>query len=120
MQSILKEIQDTVVKYAEIIAKVTKVDVEIVDVDLVRIAGTGIYREALNQSIAGEGFVYKTAIHTGKAQIIQQPGQNRLCVRCPKQLVCVEKFEMCTPIRLGLETIGVIGLICFTDVQKKH
>lgn len=120
MQSILRKIQDTVIKYAEIIAKVTKVDVEIVDSELVRIAGTGIYREALNQSMAGEGFVYKTAIKTGKAQIIEQPGQNPLCVRCPKQLVCVEKFEMCTPIRLGQVTIGVIGLICFTEVQKEH
>lgn len=120
MQSILREIQDTVVKYAEIIAKVTKVDVEIVDTDLVRIAGTGVYREGLNQSMAGEGFVYKTAITTGKAQVIEKPGQDQLCVRCPQQLICVEKFEMCTPIRLGQETIGVIGLICFTDLQKKH
>jgi transcriptional regulator with PAS, ATPase and Fis domain len=120
MQSILKEIQDTVIKYAEIIAKVTKVDVEIVDADLMRIAGTGVYRETINQSMAGEGFVYKTAISTGKAQVIQQPGQDRLCVRCPRQLICVEKFEMCTPIRLGQDTIGVIGLICFTDLQKEH
>lgn len=120
MQSILKEIQDTVVKYAEIIAKVTKVDVEIVDTDLVRIAGTGFYRKGLNESMAGEGFVYKTAISTGKSQVVQQPGQDCLCVRCPQQLICVEKFEMCTPIRLEQETIGVIGLICFTDLQKEH
>lgn len=120
MQSILKEIQETVVKYAEIISKVTKVDVEIVDSHYVRIAGTGIYRESVNQSIAGEGCVYRTAINTGKAQVIQYPGQHPLCAHCPKQLVCVEKFEMCTTIRLGQETIGVIGLICFTDSQKEH
>lgn len=65
MQSILKGIQDTVIKYAEIIAKVTKVDVEIVDAKLVRIAGTGVYREALNKSMAGEGFVYETSLCAG-------------------------------------------------------
>lgn len=120
MQSILKEIQDTVIKYAEIIAKVTKVDVEIVDADLFRIAGTGIYKKAINTNMAGEGFVYQTAIRTGKTQIIENPGQHKLCNSCPKQLICVEKFEMCTTIRLGQNTIGVIGLICFTELQKEH
>lgn len=120
MQSILKGIQETVVKYAEIIAKITKVDVEIVDADLMRIAGTGVYRDAINTSMAGEGFVYKTAINTGRTQIIEHPGQHQLCIQCPKQLICVEKFEMCTPIRLRQETIGVIGLICFTEHQKEH
>lgn len=120
LQSILKEIQDTVIKYAEIIAKVTKVDVEIVDANLFRIAGTGVYREAINKNMAGEGFVYKTAIRTGQTQIIENPGQHKLCISCPKQLICVEEFEMCTPIRLGQETIGVIGLICFSESQKEH
>lgn len=120
MTSILKEIQDTVVKYADVIAKVTKVDVEIVDVNLVRIAGTGIYAGSLNTSMASEGFVYKTALRTGKVQIIEQPGHDKLCKLCPKQLICVEKFEMCTPIRLKKETIGVIGLICFTEEQKQY
>lgn len=120
MRTILKDIQDTVIKYAEIIANVTKVDVEIVDAELFRIAGTGIYRDTINTSMAGEGFVYRTAITTGKTQIIENPGKHQLCVRCPKQLICVEKFEMCTPIRLGQDTIGVIGLICFTEAQKEH
>lgn len=120
MASILREIQDTVIKYAEVIAKVTKVDVEVVDNELVRIAGTGIYREALNISIADEGFVYKTALQTGKAQIIEHPGQHHLCALCPKRYTCVEKFEMCTLIRRGQDVIGVIGLICFTDIQREH
>lgn len=120
LQSILKEIQDTVIKYAEIIAKVTKVDVEIVDTGLFRIAGTGVYRDAINTNMSGEGFVYKTAIRTGQTQIIENPGQHKLCISCPKQLICIEKFEMCTPIRLSQETIGVIGLICFTESQKEH
>lgn len=120
MQTILKEIQDTVIQYAEIIAKMIKVDVEIVDSSLLRIAGTGSYHDAINANIEGEGSVYKEVLNTGKAQIIQNPGYHLLCHNCPKQLICVEKFEICTPILLEQETIGVIGLICFTEEQKQH
>lgn len=119
MQSILKEIQDTVISYAEVIAKIIQVDVEIVDADLLRIAGTGVYRDTVNTSMMAEGFVYRAALVTGETQIIENPGQHHLCIKCPKQLICIEKFEICTPIRLEQETIGVIGLICFTEEQKK-
>ena len=120
MSTILREIQDTVGKYADIIAQVINVDVEIVDSQLFRIAGTGFYKDRLNEDMAHEGFVYRTAMETGETQIIRDPGRNRICISCPKQLICSEKFEMCKPIRLGDETIGIIGLICFTDAQREH
>lgn len=117
---ILKEIQDVVIKYANIISQVIRVDVEIVSPGLVRIAGTGIYEDGINEDITNEGFVYQTVLKTGKPQIIDQPGKNKICLSCPKQLVCAEKFEMSMPIKLNHEIIGIIGLICFTDEQKEH
>lgn len=120
MKTILKDIQDTVIKYANIIAQVIGVEVEIVDSSLFRIAGTGIYKNRINEDISEEGFVYKTALKTGNPQIIDNPGRNRICLSCPKQLICVEKFEMCTPIKLNENIIGVIGLICFDENQKER
>lgn len=75
MQTTLKDIQDTVMKYANSISQVTNIDVEIVDDKLCRIAGTGIYNKRINENISDEGFVYKTALKTGKAQIINEPGK---------------------------------------------
>ena len=40
MESILLKIQDTVAKYAEVLSKISRVDVEVVDNRLYRVAGT--------------------------------------------------------------------------------
>lgn len=119
-QSELQEIQDTVRQYAQIISQVIKVDVEIVDKCLVRIAGTGIYQDRINEDMSKEGFVYKQVLATGEPQVIEQPGEHPLCALCPKHGCCGEKMEMCTPIKLGDEIIGVIGLICSTQQQKQN
>lgn len=119
-KSILQEIQDAVIQYAKIIAHVIRVDVEIVDAGLVRIAGTGIYSRSINEDMSGEGFVYKHVLATGQPQYIEEPGKHELCDHCPQQGCCAEKLELCTPIRLGEEIIGVIGLICFEEAQKKQ
>lgn len=120
MKTILQDIQATVIQYANIISNVIKVDVEIVDANLVRIAGTGIYQERINEDMSGEGFVYKEVLHTGQAQFIECPGLHRLCISCVKRQGCDEKLEMCTPIKLHQNMIGVIGLICFSEQQKEH
>lgn len=119
-KSILQEIQDTVSQYAKIIAHVIRVDVEIVDVNLFRIAGTGIYADRINEDMSKEGFVYKHVLMTGKSQFIEDPGKHELCSICPKEGCCDEKLELCTPITLGEEIIGVIGLICFAEAQKNQ
>lgn len=120
MTTILREIQNTVRQYAEIISQVINVDVEIVDHQFFRIAGTGFYKDQLDENMASEGFVFRTAMETGQTQIIKDPGRNKLCISCPKQLICAEKLEMCKPIKLGQEIIGIIGLICFTDEQRER
>jgi len=120
MKSVLKDIQDTVITYAKIIAHIIKVDVEIVDANLYRIAGTGVFESKINEDMSCEGFVYKTVLETGEPQLIEEPGNNPLCAACPKRQSCEEKLELCTPIKLNNEIIGVIGLICFDNEQKDH
>jgi transcriptional regulator with PAS, ATPase and Fis domain len=120
INSILKQIQDTVIKYAEVIANVIQVEVEIVDENLIRIAGTGIYGENLNEDISKQGFVYSHVLRTGEQQIIEEPGKHFLCENCSQNHCCMEKMEICMPIKLGNNNIGVIGLLCSTEKQKKH
>lgn len=120
MKSILMEIQPSIIKYANILSKVLKVEIEIVDSNFTRVAGTGLYKKMINVSMGKEGFTYKNAIETGKIQVIENPGKNPLCKRCIKKDGCEEKYEISTPIKLGFETIGVIGIICSNDLQKEH
>lgn len=120
MASVLGKIQDTVNKYAEVISQVLGVDVEIMDSSFIRLAGTGEYKNFVNNDMSGEGNVYKTVLESGKPFVINEPKNHPLCKTCPKINTCIEKFEMCTPIKLGNEVIGVIGLICFSNDQKRH
>ena len=116
----LQEIQDAVIQYSKVISHVIKVDVEIVDARLFRIAGTGRYDNNLNEDMSQEGFVYKQVLATGETQFIEEPGKHRLCITCPKHERCEEKLELCTPIKSKNEIIGVIGLICFDEEQKQR
>ncbi|GAA0731246.1 sigma 54-interacting transcriptional regulator [Clostridium malenominatum] len=120
MTSYLMEIQDSVIKYANIISQVLNVEVEIVDENLYRVAGTGIFKDVINKNMAEVGYAYKNVLKSGQAQIIYDPGKDKLCIPCPNRDICEEKFEMSSPIILKGQTIGVIGLVCMTDEQREH
>lgn len=118
--SILLEIQDTVKGYAEIMSRVAQIEVEVVDENLYRIAGTGIYAAHVNEDMSAEGYVYRHVLRTGDLVIIYEPGREELCKSCPRQNICREEIEISMPIRLGEKSIGVIGLIGSSREQKER
>ena len=120
MTTILQSIQESVIKYAHMIEQITKLDVEIVDTNLNRIAGTGLKNNNLSQSMASEGHVYDQVLRTGKFIYIDNPRENALCQQCTRKNSCYEWAEMAIPITLADEIIGVIGLICFSAEAKKR
>lgn len=120
MNSLLMDVQPSIIRYASIISKVLKVEVEIVDSNLIRVAGTGVFKNLINKSMEKEGYVYKNAIESKIPQIIEEPGKSEFCRECPKHDRCDEKFEVCAPIKMGSEIIGVIGLVCFEEMQKEY
>lgn len=116
----LKDISKVVNRYAKVISSIINIDVEIVDENLIRIAGTGLYSNKLNESIDRVGYVYKHALATGEIQIIKNPGENELCKNCEQCGNCIEEMEICVPIKYKDETFGIIGLICSSYDQKKR
>lgn len=120
MPSILLEIQETVMKYADIMSKIAQVEVEVVDKNLFRVAGTGLFKQHVNEDMAQEGYVYEHLLCTGSVEIIYNPGKERLCQKCPKKDSCSEEIEISMPIRLGGEIIGVIGLVGSSLEQKER
>ncbi|WMM25033.1 sigma 54-interacting transcriptional regulator [Tissierella sp. MB52-C2] len=116
MDSLLEQIKEDVRKYAEIISNTIKVDVEIVDENMKRVAGTGILKDQIG--VLNEGSVYKKVIETGKPQIIENPRENEICIDCVQKDTCIEKLEISTPLIYEDNIIGVIGLVCSTDDQR--
>jgi transcriptional regulator with PAS, ATPase and Fis domain len=117
-KSYLKEIQPTVTKYAEVIANVLQVDVEIVDEKMEKISGTGKFKDDVNRN--SKGLVYDSVLKDGEHKVIQFPRENEICRLCDAKGQCIETMEIATPIRFEGENIGVIGLVCTTEDQKRY
>lgn len=114
----LSNIADTVQKYAKITAEIAKVDVEVVDAKLIRVAGTGIFSDGINEDVSENSHVYKNAIATGERQIVREPGKDERCKNCRLKNDCHETFEISMPIHMKGEIIGVIGMACPNEETK--
>jgi len=115
----LRDIKSTVQQTADAIAAALKIEVEIADADLIRIAGTGKYKSRLGSPM-NDGFVYRHVMKTGVSVIIDNPGYNELCQPCPSHGKCLEYAEVAIPIRVDDQIIGVIGLVSFDEEQTKR
>ena len=120
MSNLLVKIQDTVMKYADIVSQIADVDVEVVDDRLFRVAGTGMFREKINQDMSEEGYVYRHVLRTGETQIIYEPGRETICQACPHRHDCREEIEISMPVRMSGEVIGIIGLVGTSREQKNR
>lgn len=114
--SLLKKIQSHVKEYAKVIANIVECEVEIVDDEMIRIAGTGIF-ESLEDQIS-KGAIYKHVLLEGKSHIIENPSNHYLCRECDIKDSCQEKLEISAPIFYKEKVIGVIGLVCTSDNVK--
>ena len=113
----LLDIKDHVKKYAGAISSLINVDVGVVDKNMVRVTGTGLYKNI--EGVSALGSVYKNTLLTGKTNIIENPRYHVLCSECLDKNRCCEKLEIATPIYCNDEIVGVIGLVCFNDEQKE-
>lgn len=113
----LLDIKDHVKKYAGAISSLVNVDVGVVDKNMVRVTGTGLYNNI--EGVSALGSVYKNTLLTGKTNIIENPRYHALCSECLDKNRCCEKLEIATPIYCNEEIVGVIGLVCFNDEQKE-
>ena len=120
IQSQLRNVQAAVVSYAGIISKIAGVDVEVVDENLYRVAGTGMFAAGVDANMAQEGHVYRKVLETGKRRVIYQPGEELGCQGCPNFLHCPEEIELAMPILAEDHPIGVIGLVGSSREQKLH
>lgn len=119
MKSRLYTIQDTVMKISEAISKMLQVDVEIIDADHNRIAGTGIFKDKINENNENDGHGYRYTLTTGKKLIIDNPGEHPECAECKNRDNCSSVLEITMPIKVDDKLEGAAGLIC-TDEKKKQ
>lgn len=118
---VLREIQDTVILYANILSQILKMDVTIVDTNLRRVAGTGRMAKQVDTDISEEGHIFKQTLKTCQTQVVDSPSENEICQKyCSHIEDCKETFHMSTPIMEKGKPIGVICFTCYTKKQKAH
>lgn len=117
---LLNSILPDITRLCRIMSTVTGVDIEIVDSNMIRVAGTGIYAAGVGQSIGKADNIYQSAFSGGKTVYIDNPGENAVCLSCANKADCREKLNLCSPITLKGQTLGIIGVICFTEEDKKR
>ncbi|RCX09583.1 transcriptional regulator with PAS, ATPase and Fis domain [Anaerobacterium chartisolvens] len=117
--SVLHSIKDSVLKYAQVISTVLEMDVDIVDDQMIRIAGTEQFYKGMSKPIDDEGNAFKRVLQTQQTLVVENPGRDEVCLTCGSRFDCREEYEICCPVILDGSVIGVISLALF-DKDKKN
>ncbi len=114
----IQEAKEYIQEYTETIAQVLDIEATIVDQDCLRAGGTGPYREQLGLPIP-HGSFYQRILKTLEPGIIEDNHEVFACQECEYREHCGELATIGYPIILNNAAVGVIGLIAFTEDQKK-
>ena len=119
-QSVLMQIQPTIQRFARMLASVLQLEVEIVDENLCRVAGTGAYGKFLGRQLSGNSRLLRHVLETKTEQVVTQSRFDPLCEGCDSKENCREKAFLGTPVILQDRCVGVISLIAVTHEQQEH
>ena len=112
----LNDITIYIQSICENISNVLDVDVTLVTKDLVRIAGTGIFKEKIGEKISDETIYYRV-LNDGKSYLIDKEVEQK-CSICSHKKDCKELADICTPVMLDKEILGILGIAAFDERQK--
>ena len=112
----LIDIKNYIQSVCQNISTVLDVDVTVVSKDLVRIAGTGIFKNKIDEVISDKS-AYSNVLISGEPYIINREIEHS-CKNCIHQKECKELADICTPIKLDNHNIGILGIAAFTEEQK--
>ncbi|CSL05345.1 putative DNA-binding transcriptional regulator [Shigella sonnei] len=119
-QSVLMQIQPTIQRFARMLASVLQFEVEIVDENLCRVAGTGAYGKFLGRQLSGNSRLLRHVLETKTEKVVTQSRFDPLCEGCDSKENCREKAFLGTPVILQDRCVGVISLIAVTHEQQEH
>ncbi|HBL5512807.1 TPA: sigma-54-dependent transcriptional regulator [Escherichia coli] len=123
-QSVLMQIQPTIQRFARMLARmlasVLQLEVEIVDENLCRVAGTGAYGKFLGRQLSGNSRLLRHVLETKTEKVVTQSRFDPLCEGCDSKENCREKAFLGTPVILQDRCVGVISLIAVTHEQQEH
>ncbi|GGB11381.1 sigma 54-interacting transcriptional regulator [Agarivorans gilvus] len=116
----LMEIQPTIIRFTQMLSRVLKVDAEVVDSNLVRIAGTGPYSQFLGQKLTSGSRLFRYILETKQEKTIIKTQADDLCADCTSRDLCDETAFLGVPILAGERCIGVVSLVAFDEQAQQR
>jgi len=120
----LMSIQPMVQDLVEAIAAALAIEVEIVDHELTVVAGSGFYKNRIGQKeelgLLESDYLYARTLRSGQSFVVQDPVSDPEYDPSSLKGTTPELAEVCSPIILGDQVIGVIGLVAFNPVQRDN
>lgn len=114
----IDQIIDELQQIAETVKAIVGIDVTIMDKNLLRLAGTGSYKDKVG-AYGPKNSVFERCVLTGTQYLISDPKSCLECDICSSKEDCDEKAAVCFPIIIDDNVEGVIGLIIFDAEQKE-
>jgi PAS domain S-box-containing protein len=118
----LMQIQPMVQDVAKAIAAALSIEVEIVDDTLTIVGGSNRYHDRIGcKEEFGQldsNFLYARTLRTGQPYVVEDPRGDPSYDPSSLEGTTPELGEICSPIKLSGEIIGVIGLVAFTPEQN--
>lgn len=120
VQSALMQIQPTILRFTKMLSSVLLLEVEIVDDNLVRVAGTGPYGKHFGMKLGSNSRLLSYVIETKKEKIVTRSKFDPVCDGCSNKDECQEKAFLGIPIIFQGACIGVISLVAFNLEQQQR
>ncbi len=117
-QCLLMQIQPTILRFAKMLASVLQLEVEIVDANMVRVAGTGPYGKFFGRQLEGDSRLLRYVIEHQREKIVTHTSEDPVCEGCSCKESCRERAFLGVPIMVEENCIGVISLVAFNPEQQ--
>jgi len=115
----LQSIKETVEQIAEVIAMVLGIEVTIIDQKGERLYVTGSYKNSIERYVSLDS-VFSEVLEGKKDQAVTDKFQSMTCRECSYREKCLELANLCAPITVDGEILGLISLIAFDDDQRQR
>lgn len=116
----LMQLQPTILRFTQMLSAVLKIDAEVVDADLVRIAGTGPYSKFFGKKLNTSSRIFRYIIETNEEKVVVKSRTDPLCEGCKNKSSCREMAFLGVPIMIEERCLGVISLVAFTEDSRER
>ncbi|WP_375748991.1 sigma 54-interacting transcriptional regulator [Vibrio sp. HN007] len=119
-QSELMQLQPTIMRFTKMLSAVLQLDAEVVDADLVRIAGTGPYSKFVGKKINTSSRIFRYILETHREKVVVKSRTDPICEGCQSKDTCRETAFLGVPIMSEDRCIGVVSLVAFTEESQER